>query len=53
MTDVQSMLKNNASEAQILVFIENKLCNATGPLYPVVIEIKLLISSLKFQLFNI
>jgi saposin len=35
MTDVQSMLKNNASEAQILAFIENKLCNATGPLYPV------------------
>jgi hypothetical protein len=41
-TQVQNMLKNNQSEQQILNFIENKLCNATGKLAP---ECKMLIDA--------
>jgi len=41
-TQVQNMLKNNQSEKQILNFIEDKLCNATGKLAP---ECKLLIDT--------
>jgi len=48
-TQVQNMLKNNQSEQQILNFIEDKLCNATGKLAP---ECKLLIDTFGPYLLN-
>jgi len=35
MTSVQNQLKNNVSEAQIIKFIENSICNITGKLSPI------------------